>query len=131
MATPVFCCGFECGITGPHWTLGTTSSFNTNASFVRNGARSLRINPTAGTGNVTCILANQNLLVVRVYVYFATLPNVDVSLVTGNSTLQGAVFKQADSKIYAGRISGGSLSTGATPDELALTMSPAGIVRRC
>lgn len=98
MPTPVFCCGFECG--AGHHTLAASASIST--STVRSGARSLRINPTAAiTGNSTTItLTASAFWVWRFYVYFSTLPNVDVYISNLESTA-GVWFKASDSKIYS------------------------------
>jgi hypothetical protein len=120
--TPVFCCGFECGIIltgilGQHWTATTgIASINTNASFVRSGARSLRINGTGGGGNGALVysVVSSQTLVFRFYVYYTTLPNIDtLVMVTGQGEARvGAVFKNSDSSIYAGDIIAGTF--GAT-----------------
>ena len=127
--TPEFCCGFECGListTSGHFTLsgvGTAPTINTNASFVRNGARSLRCNPSANTSyaNTPASFVSGTRHVVRFYVYFTTLPSADCNIAGFGA---GAVFdgpnvrfKQSDSKIYAAvnttlGASGVSVTTG-------------------
>lgn len=57
-------------------------------------------------------LGASSLWVVRVYVYFATLPNANVELVTEFGTTDGAWFKVSDSKIYAGYGAGTMGATG-------------------
>lgn len=116
--TPVFCCGFECGVNGlggPHWGIFTgTVAFST--STVRTGSRSLRINPTATNGSVTGIfsVAATNVWVIRCYIYFATLPNTSAYLIGPNfsGTTAGAWFNSSDSKIYAGVDNAGGGGTG-------------------
>jgi hypothetical protein len=103
MATPVFCCGFECGVY--HWT--RTGSVNYSTVTVRSGARAMRINPTAGA--TECWMdqltpLNGTGCTVRVYVNFATLPNQDIDIVaqTCVSGPYGSTrFKTSDSKLYA------------------------------
>lgn len=98
--TPVFCCGFECGVASAHWTLLASASFNTGT--VRSGARSLRINPTAAsTGQATSIaLTSSAIWVARFYVFFTTLPSANCTLLTMGQSGQ-VRFQQSDSKIYA------------------------------
>ena len=120
--TPVFCCGCECGVAstaGAHWeSLASNASFSTTT--VRSGARSLRFNLSASTA---AAVVNTNLSiggtvgVLRAYVRFATLPSVDFGILqfsTAVGSTAGAVFKSSDSKIYAGRDNGGTLTVGAT-----------------
>lgn len=104
-----YCCGFECGVFDPNLSShvggqGGSVSFNTDTAFVRNGLRSLRANPANDVANISNglgVLVNIN--VVRVAVYFASLPTGDASLVvTANVDRPGAYFKASDSKIYAG-----------------------------
>jgi hypothetical protein len=77
MATPVFCCGFECGVTGTvgqHWTVFNSAVINTNTSFVRSGERSLSISGTATRKYfTTSAFSGQAVGVYRFYIYFASL----------------------------------------------------------
>lgn len=121
MATPVLCCGFECGSSAPgaagsHLisTVGTTS-FSTTT--VRNGLRAGRCNPSANVAGFNfshSVTNNKNVL--RFYVRFATLPNADILIGSGaqGTNRIGCVFKQSDSKLYAGSLSGGTFQFGAT-----------------
>jgi hypothetical protein len=116
MATPVFCCGGECGVsgsTGTHWpSVSGTASFDTGT--VRSGSRSLRCNPTAG-GSVflSASLGTQTVFVGRCYIRFAVLPNAVTNLFCANAGQAcGAFFNSADNKIYAGRSTG--LTLGAS-----------------
>jgi len=120
MATSIFACGFECGRTGVHWTLGSNSSFVTTGH--RSGARGLRINPTAATAQTanTVAFPAATRYVARFYITFTTLPSVDIAI-AGLSDLSGpnVRFKQSDSKIYAGvgttlGASGVAVTTGVT-----------------
>lgn len=104
--TPTFCCGFECGVSGAHWTLAGTSSFDTGT--VRSGARSLRCNPTAGTGSAVATALRDHYSsgtrhIGRAYIYFATLPNADTIIIGMANSTTGPVirFKQSDSNLYA------------------------------
>ncbi len=89
MATPVFCCGFECGVDTAHWTLSGLASFDT--SLKRNGARSLRINPSASVAYAQATISGSpNILVIKFYVYFTSFPTtqadvLNVVYVGGNS----------------------------------------------
>src|SRR3990167_8456885 len=106
MATPVFCCGFECGIaTGLaiHGALTGTISFDT-VTF-RTGLRALRTNPTSATAqwNISS-LPSSSRLVGRIYVRFATLPSADTELINySHKANVGPIirFKQSVYKIYA------------------------------
>lgn len=103
--SPVFCCGFECGVSNAaHFTLGTNTSFVTSP-VNGGGLRALRCNATtANTNAVAFLAASATRFVGRVYVYFTTLPSADCSLVTTSSTLASGPsvrFKQSDSKLYA------------------------------
>jgi len=101
MASPTFCCGFECGASGAHWTLTGAITFDT--TIKRTGNRSLRIQNAAAGANATFAIAG-NIAIIRCYLYFSSLPAVDVNLVSVyNSTthLGGARFESSDGKIYA------------------------------
>lgn len=124
MTTPVFCCGFECGAvdTGAHCTFFGTASVDTGT--VRSGSRAGRCNPTATTGSFAAsnTLSASNKAVLRIYVWFTTLPNAITPLLTGQNSgaglRHGAYFNSSDSKIYAGSgtsalgASGVSVTTG-------------------
>jgi hypothetical protein len=115
--TPVFCCGFECGLfgtVGQHFSIASGSpAFST--STVRSGARSVFFDSAASsTFLVSPVLTATGMWVIRVYIYFTTLPSATTALcrVSGGVGGGGAYFSQSDSKIYAGT-SGVSLgSTG-------------------
>ena len=127
MATPVFCCGFECGL-GPVNVLGHFRNIGSTAVAIstttfRSGLRSLRANPSASDAIATCSWSAANELrhVGRVYVYFATaLPDANTLLVftgaTGTPSGPAVFFKQSDSKIYAAVAAGvsGAATLGAT-----------------
>lgn len=123
MATPVYCCGFECGalINGGHLQDNVgTPTFSTTT--IRSGLRSLRCNPAAAVKDVLVTLTSASLTQVgRVYVYFATLPDADCALWSYGSSAStpsaNVRFKQSDSKIYAAvsttlGASGVSVTTG-------------------
>lgn len=114
MATPVFCCGFECGVSGAHWTLDAAASFST--STTRSAARALRVNAAAAVSQVLGpTLSSSAFFVARFYIRFATLPNVNCVLFGVTSTNEyGLVFKQSDSKLYAGRGAAATVTFGAT-----------------
>lgn len=102
--TPVWTCGFECGIfntTGSHWTQSHGLPAYSTAT-VRSGARSLRINPSATTSDATSMtLASASHWVIRCYIYFATLPNATIPLVTAGSQ-SGLYFVSSDNSIRCG-----------------------------
>jgi len=104
--TPVFTCGFECGIFNAHWVQVGTTSFST--STVRSGDRSIRCNPSAGSGSVRLTVASSNKFVIRVYVRWASLPTSDAEVlgVTTGGFYPGVYFKQSDSKLYAATTAG-------------------------
>ena len=104
--TPVFCCGFECGVTNSaHFALAGASSFS--ASTVRSGSRSLRLNPAAAStaaATYSHITGAQTRWVGRFYVRFTALPDADTQIAVAGSvgTSSCAIrFKLSDSKIYA------------------------------
>jgi len=114
--TPVFCCGFECGILsavgGEHFQSTGTASISTTT--VRSGSRSIRFNPTAATGSaLSPTFSSSPTYIWRLYVWFASLPTSDarISFMSGPAGDPGAWFKQSDSSIYAG-ISGAYGATG-------------------
>lgn len=115
MATPVFCCGFECGqlgSVGQHWTSGTGCSIVT--SPVRTGARSLRQTSTASAPGliVPNVTISGNHGVARFYVYFKdALPTSNCILFQFNSNYQ-VYFVATDNKIYTRAAAGGDGATG-------------------
>lgn len=109
MATPVFCCGFECGVSlvGTHWpafSAGGGVAFDTTAGKIRTGSRSLLFSPSAvvaAAGSPTFTAGTR--FVIRAYIRFTSLPSADVYLIRLGSAAGGPAlrFKQSDSKIYA------------------------------
>ena len=122
MATPVFACGFECGIptAGQHWAASGQNIATFDTGTVRSGLRSGKTSASiAGTSffRSTVVLfgpGSANIFVCRVYVYFSTLPSADTPIVQLVSRLAGAYFKQADSKIYATANGTGLGATGVS-----------------
>lgn len=113
------CCGFECGVYS-HWTDGggaASVSFNTNATFVRSGTRSLRCN-TVASGCAANLIDGQLSSLVRhigrVYIYFTTLPSSSTYLIAFGITTNGPAlrFNQPDGKLYAS-VGGAQGATGA------------------
>jgi hypothetical protein len=114
-----FACGFECGVAGPHLTLGGAASFNTNNAFVRSGNRSVHINPNSGYGAIEPnFVGNGSTCVIRAYIYFPVLPTADCNLISiGASfyvitTMLGASFSAVDNQIHAGI--GGAAGNGVS-----------------
>lgn len=120
MATPVFCCGFECGVLGStdigqHWRTAGTSTPTISTSTFRSGARSIRFNPTAQTSRLLLTTSggtlSSNKWIGRFYVRFATLPNTTCDLFFNGE--DGVFFNASDNKIYAGYDVSG-ITLGAT-----------------
>ncbi len=117
--TPVFCCGFECGVsTGAtaHWALtGTGASFQTTT--FRNGLRAGRCHPAGTSSSFQRTLAvAPSIAVFRFGLFFTTLPSVDCELGTVNpgGFDAGVYFSQSDSKLYAGLFVGAYGATGVS-----------------
>lgn len=108
--TPVFCCGFECGVfsNGSHIYIpiasGSEPTFNT--TIKRTGARSLKVIDDQAS---TVFATSSTLKVIRVYVYFETLPG-DI-FICGFSQV-GIYFKSSDSSLYTGSSTGSLGATG-------------------
>lgn len=108
--TSVYTCGLECGVTGTsgqHWNLlgSGAPSINTDASFVRSGARSAKFTNAANHGVLRHNLT-ADIFVVRFYIYLSSLPSANVYFYASHASavypFVGVVFKTSDSKIYAG-----------------------------
>jgi len=107
MATPIFCCGFECGVDSH----SIASAYDT--SIVRSGARSARLQLAASTGVVkaepSLLTLGGTLYVIKGYVRFTTLPTTNFPILTAQTNVApttsviGAVFQSSDGKIYPGR----------------------------
>lgn len=100
----VFCCGFECGVFGSHWTLNVAGAeFNT--STFRSGLRSLRLNPSAASSLVyKQVEAGVRIRTMRFYLRVTTAPNVDYQVVGMSPALGdfwGLGYKASDGKFYA------------------------------
>ena len=112
--TPVLCCGFECGIltsgsgavTDVHFT-STSGAPSISTTTIRSGARSLSCNAAGAAVIAGCAFSgtNQLRLIVRVYIYFATLPSADVTLAQFSNAASadgpGLRFQLSDSSLYA------------------------------
>src|SRR5574341_562210 len=107
MATPVLCCGLECGVFGSTAHLDIAVGTPTVVtSPVNNGLRALRCNAAAAQVAVVATVSASNQLrhVGRCYIRFAVLPDADCCLInTSNSLDVGPQlrFKFSDSKLYA------------------------------
>lgn len=120
MTTTTFVCGAECGLAGSigqHFTLTGTGSFSTTT--VRNGARSMRVNPTAGVAyfrSGSGYLPSGTTHVTRVAIRWATLPTSDsmVAIHDYGGSLAGAGFQLSDSKLYSTVKIAGVFTFGAT-----------------
>lgn len=118
MATLTFCCGGECGVSGPHWTAGAGSpTFSTSTK--RNGDRALRANPSAAAqrwASVTGMFSG-TVGVLRMYVNIASHPTSDawVGGLNVSGLGCGLAYKSSDGKYYAASGDGtGACVFGAT-----------------
>jgi hypothetical protein len=113
MATPIFCCGAECGVAGNAGQhLSTNAALSVSTTTVRSGDRSWRFNPSASAFTCTVVAAGSaSDTVLRFYIRFATLPSADTLFcwVGTGSNIAGVGFRQSDSKIYCGGYGTGSL----------------------
>lgn len=121
--TPTFCCGFECGIlgsssVGQHWVDGN-NNLSISTSIVRNGSRSLRVNLSAANSQLTCgYVPSGSVVVGRFYVYFTSLPNVNLNLfrvMNGLTGLGGVLFNTTGNVIHP------LIVSGNTPAGVAVT----------
>lgn len=121
--TPVFCCGFECGVSsvfGSHWENSGGATFST--STVRSGDRSLRLNLAASSASMGSsygvpVAFGGTAGVLRGYVRFTTLPDTPfplLTLTTASGAQVGLVYQSSDGKLYAGRDNTGTLTVGAS-----------------
>ena len=131
MATPVFCCGFECGAirhgtvaVGQHLdeSAGNGASvFNFDTTTVRSGQRSFMVN-TVGFGGARSLpfttgpFSSGTTKVWRKYINFETVPAVDTLLLwfAYSTTLAGLAYKVSDGKLYAAVSNAGVITFGAT-----------------
>lgn len=110
--TPVFCCGFECGVAGSngeHWSTVNPGASTFSTTTVRSGSRAARLNLSASANPAafeTTRGVSGTLLVGRAYVRFATLPSINFNvfsvLASSSGFRAGAIFNASDSKIYPG-----------------------------
>lgn len=124
MATPVACCGMECGVltagsTSNHWTQASSAADPTfDTTTFRSGLRSLRFNPSNQTSFTYFMAGLTNTMIVqRFYIRFSSLPNIDVFLCGSRASATifgGACFKASDSKIYAGGLNTAAFTLGAS-----------------
>jgi hypothetical protein len=114
MATPKFCCGFECGVASSHWPNATPATYST--STVRNGARSMRFNPAAASNTSIVVLTTTSTSNVgRIAIRFATLP-ADSCLLwgfTNGTNFAGLGFSPVGNILCAASVSGGVVGIAA------------------
>ena len=124
ISNPVFTCGFECASSGTsggdaHLTVGSNASFST--STVRTGNRSLRINlPSSDdSSNFLGAATTRNIIVGRIYIRFATLPNANILLFWVRDVNQGIFtehygigWQQSSGTLRTARNNGGVMSFG-------------------
>lgn len=111
MTTPIFTCGFEEGIFGPHWTAGAVSpTFVTTGAL--SGARSLRCNITALSNcNATSVASfGAGLIIARFRVKFTTLPSTGLNIFhlggnTGTGVHYTSGFLRAICNGFTGEVS--------------------------
>lgn len=107
MATPTFCCGFECGLISSsadstaHW-VSTLTTPTISTTTVRSGSRSLRINVTGGSSQAATKsgIVSSQIHVFRFYVRFETLPGGDTSIARVGD--EGVYYQQSDSTLRCG-----------------------------
>jgi hypothetical protein len=124
MTTSVMTCGFECGRTGTglHVSAVTSAVVSISTVTVRNGDRSLRVNPVSVNNHYATVAAYGNVArkIGRIAIRFAAFPNTATSLVMYDSEGNGPRidYLSGPDRIEAavsGAISGGSgvsVSTG-------------------
>jgi hypothetical protein len=117
MATPVFCCGFECGVfaTGAHWPV-TVGSPTFSTTTVRSGLRSARCNAAGSTVSIRTpgfrTFGANAVNVARFALRFATLPNGNTILCRDTGINDwGLYFQVSDGKLYC-RTNGVNGATG-------------------
>ena len=127
MATPIFCCGFECGVASASAAsthIPTTSSAGSfSTTTVRTGLRSRRLNPSAVTSEeLAPSLGIPTVAVGRIYFYIATNPTAN-ALIFGGRTASirygGIGFQSSDSTWRAVALDGTTYTFGATGLTLA------------
>lgn len=104
----VFCCGFECGVTGTlgqHWNLLGTGAASIVTSTKRSGARSIEFACSASHGTLRRTNTS-SVFVVRFYVYFSSLPNSNCAIFYSINGVAypflGVMFRSSDNSLYAG-----------------------------
>lgn len=118
MATSVFACGMECGVSLAHWGLQSSAATFTTVSPLT-GARSLRSAPVAsaeGYASTMVAFGPTGIIVFRFSVRFDTLPNASTGFcsVSHGGIFSGPYFNVADNKVYAGSSTGALGATGIT-----------------
>jgi hypothetical protein len=114
MATPIFCCGAECGIVGisslgQHW-FSSSATFSTVTK--RSGNRSLEF--TSGATANTQVFPTSTRWVGRVYISGSFAPLASTELVALSTVLGPHVYyNSSDQKIYA-RVGTTSGATGVS-----------------
>jgi hypothetical protein len=91
--TTVSCCGFECGIFGPHFT-STAGSPAFVTSGQRSGLRALEIDTTLAVSHIARVGSVHGASAVRFYITFDTLPSGNVELIRyeGNVRTFGLLY---------------------------------------
>lgn len=119
MATPIFCCGFECQTTSvvaptlKHWNQVYGVVQNTIA---RNSGYAAEFDTTATAGYATHETGARACVVARVYIYFPELPGGDLACITQLQTLltNWAIgYTSATGKLSIGTY-GGARTDGVT-----------------
>ena len=121
--TPVFCCGFECGVLSTvdleqHVFIVGSVAFTTSTK--RSGARALRVNPTVGFayGYVGLNLGNVSIVVMRAYVNVTSNPIVSSGILgfqdNAGSTQAGLAYDTVSGQYFAGFDDGATVTKGST-----------------
>ena len=124
MPTPVFACGVECGIIGvlsTHLRSTQSSSASIVTSPVKTGKYALRLNPAAARAEqrLQFPMANEDI-VMRVAVYFTSLPTADALLIDLSATsgaadaALGLIYHQSSGTIRTHIYTTGSSATAAS-----------------
>lgn len=106
MATPIFCCGCECGVDGPHIVLNPGIVTFTTSNVIT-GTRSVRCNPSAsgnGGAPLGVFVGAGGVSIIRTKIRFDTLPTKDFWVIAHGIAAgvgSGVVYKTADATLYA------------------------------
>lgn len=106
MATPIFGCGFECGVGPGHWT-AVVGSPSFQSSIKRSGSLALQLNTTAATARLAVTVGSGTIGIFSGYFQLVSLPGADVQPISKPLQTAGASdielsFIAATSKVTLG-----------------------------